>query len=38
MFKIADELIKPSSEEAVNEVVSTNSNNEARSNKPVFYI
>lgn len=39
MFKIADELSKPSSsEEAVEAVVSTNSNNEVRSNKPVFYI
>lgn len=38
MFKIADELSKPSSEEAVETTVSTTSNNDVRSNKPVFYI
>lgn len=38
MFKIADELSKSSSEEAVETTVSTTSNNDVRSNKPVFYI
>ena len=38
MFRIADELSKPSSEESVATTTNTSSNNDVRSNKPVFYI